>query len=115
MPAYTTSVRTEPVEVLASASTEPVLSLSKGSAPTVSLSPSRRAWLRFKKSKLGFWSLVIFSTLVVLSLFADVLSTDKPLVVSKQTEHHKRRKNDQTPETEFALFKAQPGALGGGK
>ncbi len=47
-------------------------------------SPSRRAWLRFKKNKLGFWSLVLFSTLVVLSLFADVLSTDKPLVVSYQ-------------------------------
>ena len=49
-----------------------------------SLSPSKRAWLRFKKNKLGFWSLVLFSTLVVLSLFADVLSTDKPLVVSYQ-------------------------------
>ena len=47
-----------------------------------SLSPSKRAWLRFKKNKLGFWSLVIFSTLVVLSLLADVLSNDKPLVVS---------------------------------
>ena len=52
------------------------------STSSLSLSPSRRAWLRFKKNKLGFWSLVIFSTLVVLSLFADVLSTDKPLVVS---------------------------------
>ena len=50
----------------------------------VSLSPSKRAWLRFKKSRLGFWSLVIFSTLVVLSLLADVLSNDKPLVVSYQ-------------------------------
>lgn len=50
----------------------------------LSLSPSKRAWLRFKKNKLGFWSLVLFSTLVVLSLFADVLSTDKPLVVSYQ-------------------------------
>ena len=49
---------------------------------TQSLSPSKRAWLRFKQNKLGFWSLMIFSTLVVLSLFADVLSTDKPLVVS---------------------------------
>ena len=48
----------------------------------LSLSPSKRAWLRFKKNKLGFWSLVIFSTLVVLSLFADVLSSDKPLVVN---------------------------------
>ena len=48
----------------------------------LSLSPSKRAWLRFKKNKLGFWSLVVFTTLVVLSLFADVLSSDKPLVVN---------------------------------
>ena len=82
MPTTTTPVRTELVEVLAAASTEPVLSLSKGSARTVSISPSRRAWQRFKKNKLGFWSLVVFSTLVVLSLLADVLSNDKPLIVS---------------------------------
>ena len=50
-------------------------------SPSASPSPSRRAWLRFKRNKLGFWSLVIFTTLVVLSLFADVLSNDKPLVV----------------------------------
>lgn len=50
---------------------------------TVSKSPSpgRRAWLRFRRNRLGFWSLVVFTTLVVLSLFAEVLSTDKPLVV----------------------------------
>ncbi len=58
--------------------TAPQLSLS------LSLSPSRRAWLRFKKNKLGYWSLLVFSTLVVLSLFAEVLSNDKPLVVSYQ-------------------------------
>ena len=52
-----------------------------GKAQKASLSPSRRAWLRFKKNKLGFWSLVVFSTLVLLSLLADVLSNDKPLVV----------------------------------
>jgi microcin C transport system permease protein len=51
---------------------------------TQSFSPSKRAWLRFKKNKLGFWSLIIFATLVVLSLLADVLSNDKPLVVSYQ-------------------------------
>ncbi|RYF32992.1 MAG: ABC transporter permease [Comamonadaceae bacterium] len=50
-------------------------------APSVSQSPGRRAWLRFKRNRLGFWSLVLFCTLVVLSLFAEVLSTDKPLVV----------------------------------
>ena len=49
-----------------------------------SLSPSRRAWLRFKKNRIGFFSLVLFSALVVLILFAEVLSNDKPLVVSYQ-------------------------------
>jgi microcin C transport system permease protein len=48
---------------------------------TGSLSPARRAWLRFKRNKLGFWSLMLFSVLVVLSLFAELISTDKPLVV----------------------------------
>jgi microcin C transport system permease protein len=49
--------------------------------PAVSLSPSRRAWQRFKRSRLGFWSLVLFCALVVLSLFAELLSNDRPLVV----------------------------------
>lgn len=47
----------------------------------VTVSPGRRAWLRFKRNRLGYWSLVLFSLLVVLSLFAELLSTDKPLVV----------------------------------
>ena len=51
---------------------------------SLSLSPFRRAWLRFKKNKLGFWSLIVFLTLVALSLLADVLSNDKPLAVSYQ-------------------------------
>ncbi len=51
-------------------------------APVVSLSPGRRAWNRFRRNKLGFYSLVLFSVMVVLSLFAEVLSNDKPLVVS---------------------------------
>ena len=45
------------------------------------MSPGRRAWNRFRRNRLGYWSLVVFTTLVVLSLFAEVLSTDKPLVV----------------------------------
>ncbi|MET0544366.1 MAG: ABC transporter permease [Variovorax sp.] len=47
----------------------------------MSQSPGRRAWLRFKRNRLGFWSLTVFSVLVVLSLFAELISTDKPLVV----------------------------------
>ena len=44
-------------------------------------SPSRRAWLRFKRNRLGFWSLVAFCTLVVLSLGAELISNDRPLIV----------------------------------
>ncbi|MDP3834854.1 MAG: ABC transporter permease, partial [Hydrogenophaga sp.] len=46
-----------------------------------SLSPSARAWRRFKRNRLGYWSLVIFCVLVVASLLAEVLSNDRPLVV----------------------------------
>jgi microcin C transport system permease protein len=48
--------------------------------PAPSPSPSRRAWLRFKQHRLGYWSMVIFVVLVVLSLVAELLSNDKPLV-----------------------------------
>ena len=46
-----------------------------------SLSPSRRAWLRFKRNRLGYWSLLIFCSVLALSLMAEVLSNDKPLLV----------------------------------
>ncbi|OOG40015.1 peptide ABC transporter permease [Polaromonas sp. A23] len=52
-----------------------------GKEGPVSASPSRRAWRRFRRNPLGFWSLVLFSAMVVLSLFAEVLSNDRPLVV----------------------------------
>jgi microcin C transport system permease protein len=41
-----------------------------------------RAWLRFKANRRGYWSLRIFLVLFGLSLFAGVLSNDKPLVVN---------------------------------
>jgi microcin C transport system permease protein len=53
-----------------SSSTEPIF-----------LSPGRRAWQRFRRNRLGFWSLVLFSSMVVLCLLAEVLSNDRPLVV----------------------------------
>ena len=49
-----------------------------------SVSPSRRAWQRFRRNRLGYWSLLLFCLLVVFSLFAEVLSNDKPLVVRYQ-------------------------------
>lgn len=52
----------------------------KPGAP-VHVSPGKRAWRRFRRNKLGYRSLVLFVILLVLSLFAEVLSNDKPLVV----------------------------------
>jgi microcin C transport system permease protein len=53
-------------------STPPVL--------TKSLSPGRRIWQRFKQDRRGYWSLVIFVVLFALSLVAELISNDKPLI-----------------------------------
>ena len=50
-------------------------------ATTVGASPSRRAWMRFRRNRLGRWSLLAFCTLVVMSLFAELISNDRPLLV----------------------------------
>ena len=63
-------------------------------------SPSRRAWQRFKRNKLGYWSLLIFCVLVVASLFAEVLSNDRPLVVRYEGQTYLPLFNDY-PETVF--------------
>jgi microcin C transport system permease protein len=44
-------------------------------------SPGARAWRRFRRNRLGFVSLLVFCTMVALSLCAEVLSNDRPLVV----------------------------------
>ncbi len=51
-----------------------------------SASPSRRAWQRFKRNRLGFWSLLAFVVLVAMSLAAELVSNDRPLVVRYQGE-----------------------------
>ncbi|MDH5424279.1 MAG: ABC transporter permease [Gammaproteobacteria bacterium] len=47
----------------------------------LNLSPNQRIWRRFKANKRGYYSLIIFSVLFILSLFAELLSNDKPLVI----------------------------------
>lgn len=51
------------------------------SAPVRSVSPGRRAWQRFRRNRLGYWSLIAFVTLVLLSLCAELVSNDRPLLV----------------------------------
>ena len=70
------------------------------STKTASNSPSRRAWQRFKRNRLGYWSLVVFCVLVMGSLFAEVLSSDRPLVVRYEGQTYFPLVNDY-PETVF--------------
>src|SRR4051812_4227768 len=43
--------------------------------------PWRRAWRRFRTNRLGYISLVLFVFLFAVSLLAEVISNDKPVVV----------------------------------
>lgn len=65
-----------------------------------SLSPGARAWRRFKRNRLGYWSLVVFCVLVVGSLLAEVLSNDRPLIVRFEGQTYFPLVKDY-PETVF--------------
>ncbi len=51
-------------------------------SPMVKLSPvSRRRFAIFRSHKRGWWSAILFSTLFIISLFAEFVANDRPLVV----------------------------------
>lgn len=53
------------------------------------LSPlNRRRWENFKANRRAFWSLWIFALLYGLSLFAEVIANDKPLVLHSQGSYY---------------------------
>ena len=53
----------------------------------VELSPlNRRRWENFKSSRRGYWSLWIFGVLFILSLFAEFIANDRPIVMSYKGE-----------------------------
>ncbi len=57
------------------------MSAISSTAPSpVSISPSRRAWLRFKQHRLGYASLILFVAMVLISLGAELVSNDRPLL-----------------------------------
>jgi len=47
-------------------------------------SGGRRRWRLFRRNRRGYWSLLLFTVLFVTSLFAEVLSNDKPFLVLYQ-------------------------------
>lgn len=67
---------------------------------TISLSPSRRAWRRFQRNRLGYWSLIAFCTLVLVSLCAEWVSNDRPLIVRYEGQTYFPMLKDY-PETTF--------------
>lgn len=54
----------------------------------MSLSPTRRAWRRFRRLRRAYISLWLFSILFVLSLCAGLLSNDRPLMVHYQGQNY---------------------------
>ncbi len=66
------------------------------------ITPTQRRWQRFKANRRGYYSLWIFTVLFVLSLFAEVISNDKPLVVYYEGHYY------------FPLLKSYPETTFGG-
>ena len=64
------------------------------------LSPRALAWQRFRTHRRGYWSLWLFSVLFALSLCAEGLSNDKPLLVYYQ-DHYYVPLLKTYPETTF--------------
>jgi microcin C transport system permease protein len=86
----------------ASNSTAWTTEASAAIAPMASVSPWRRTWLRFKAQRLGYWSLIIFTGLFVISLLGEVLANDKPLIVRYDGHYY------------FPIVKEYPETLFGG-
>ncbi|MFW8635402.1 ABC transporter permease [Cribrihabitans pelagius] len=53
----------------------------------MALSPlNQRRWNNFRRNKRAFWSMIIFTVLFVLSLFAEFIANDKPILASYRGE-----------------------------
>lgn len=55
----------------------------------ITLSPlNQRRWQNFRANRRAYWSLIIFAILYGLSIFAEYIANDRPLLVSFQGELH---------------------------
>ncbi len=79
--------------------------------PARSESPGARAWRRFRRNRLGFVSLVIFSAMVLLSLFAEVVSNDRPLLVRYNGDFYFPLVRDYAEKTFGGDFETPPDYL----
>ena len=84
---------------------DPIAASTKPAAPPQAargwLSPlNRRRWDNFKANRRAFWSLMIFAVLYGLSLFAEFIANDRPILVQYQGSYYTPIFNFY-PETEF--------------
>ncbi|MCY4130498.1 MAG: ABC transporter permease [Gammaproteobacteria bacterium] len=61
---------------------------------------TQRRWANFKANKRGYWSLWIIGTLVFVSLFAEVIANDKPIILGYEGDFYIPMIFEY-PETEF--------------
>lgn len=74
----------------------------------IAFSPlNRRRWAIFRANRRGYWSLWIFAGLFALSLFAEVIANDKPLLVAYEGGFYFPVLRDY-PEADFGGFYAVP-------
>jgi len=76
-------------------------------SPSTNPGPSLRAWRRFRRNRLGFASLVLFGLMVLVSLGAELVSNDRPVVVVYQGAFYWPLVQDY-PETTFGGDFATP-------
>ncbi len=68
------------------------------------LSPlNQRRWQNFKANRRGWWSLWIFAILFVVTLFAEFVANDKPILISYKNEYYAPIFTDY-PEEVFGGF-----------
>ncbi len=72
-----------------------------------SLSPNQRAWARFKRNRLGYLSLLIFTAMLVVGTLAEVFSNERPLVARYEGQLYFPLFGNQ-PETRFGGDFATP-------
>ncbi|MEY4426710.1 MAG: hypothetical protein RL535_1008 [Pseudomonadota bacterium] len=87
---------------------------SSENSPSISPSPGRRAWQRFKRNRLGFYSLVVFCALVLVSLFAEIISNDKPLLIYYKNSSYLGNNNAGFSHFYAPIIKDYPETLFGG-
>lgn len=79
----------------------PAANVPEPSRGFFNLSPlNRRRWRNFKSNRRAYWSFLVFSVLFGLSLFAELIANDKPLLVSFRGELYTPVFNFY-PETQF--------------